>query len=80
MGARQGRQRGSHVALQLDEKHRSRSVAADQAVERPSDRIGIEQGRISYTTAISFFNSVVGFVLLLISNWFSKKFGGNNLF
>lgn len=43
-------------------------------------RIGIEQGRISYTTAISFFNSVVGFVLLLISNWFSKKFGGNNLF
>ena len=43
-------------------------------------RIGIEQGRISYTTAISLFNSVVGFVLLLGCNELSRRFGGNNLF
>lgn len=43
-------------------------------------RIGIEQGRISYTTAISLFNSVVGFVLLLIANAISRRFGDNNLF
>lgn len=43
-------------------------------------RIGIEQGRISYTTAISLFNSVVGFLLLIVCNAISRKFGGNNLF
>lgn len=43
-------------------------------------RIGIEQGRLSYTTAISLFNSVVGFILLIIANSVTKRFGDNNLF
>lgn len=43
-------------------------------------RIGIEQGRLSYTTAISLFNSVVGFVLLIIANAITKRFSENNLF
>ena len=43
-------------------------------------RIGIEQGRISYTTAISLFNSLVGFILLIVFNGLTKKFGGYNLF
>lgn len=43
-------------------------------------RIGIEQGRLSYTTAISLFNSVVGFILLIIANAVTKRFSENNLF
>ena len=43
-------------------------------------RIGIEQGRLSYTTAISLFISVVGFVLLIIANAIVKRFSENNLF
>lgn len=43
-------------------------------------RIGVEEGRISYTTAIGFFNSIVGFVLLIGANALSKRFGENNIF
>lgn len=43
-------------------------------------RVGIEEGRISYTTAIGFFNSLVGFVLLIGANALSKRFGENNIF
>ncbi len=41
-------------------------------------RIGIEQGRLSYTTAISLFISVVGFVLLIIANAIVKRFSENS--
>jgi putative aldouronate transport system permease protein len=37
-------------------------------------RVGIREGnRLSYTTAIGLFKSVVGLVLVLISDWIAKK-------
>ena len=36
-------------------------------------RVGIGQARFSYTTAIGIFQSVVGFVLILTSNYFSRR-------
>ena len=35
-------------------------------------RYGIEQGRFSYATAVGLFKSVIGLVLILISNQISK--------
>ncbi len=35
-------------------------------------RYGIEQGRFSYATAVGWFKSVIGLVLILISNQISK--------
>ncbi len=44
-------------------------------------RIGIETGgRLSYTTAIGLFNSVIGFVLLLISNSLVRRYSDSSLF
>ncbi len=34
----------------------------------------------SYSTAISMFNSIINFIMLLIANWGSKKLSGSGLF
>ena len=36
-------------------------------------RMGIEQANYSLSTAVSFFNSVVGFILVSIANYISNK-------
>lgn len=43
-------------------------------------RYGLENGRFSYATAVSMFNSVISLVLLAIVNTASKKFNGRSLF
>ena len=43
-------------------------------------KVGIQQGRYSYTTAVGLFKSVVGFLLLYGGNWFSKKTTGESLY
>ena len=34
---------------------------------------GVGQARYSYATAVGLFKSVIGFVLIMLSNWFAKK-------
>jgi putative aldouronate transport system permease protein len=36
-------------------------------------RQGIQGGRFSYTTALGLFNSTIGFIMVLSSNWILKK-------
>lgn len=36
-------------------------------------RIGLQSGRFSYSTAVGLFKSVVGFILVLGSNWLSRR-------
>jgi len=43
-------------------------------------RIGLRGGRFSYSTAVGMFQSVVGFVMITLSNWFSKKIGESSLY
>lgn len=43
-------------------------------------RIGIQGGRYSYSTAVGLFQSVVGFILIISSNYVSRKLGENSLF
>ena len=41
--------------------------------------VGLESGRFDYATAIGLFQSVVGIIMVLLSNWISKKFGEEGL-
>ena len=45
-------------------------------------KIGLASGitDFSLSTAISLFNSVINFILLIIANWGSKKLSGNSIF
>lgn len=45
-------------------------------------KVGLASGvtDFSYSTAISMFNSVINFVLLLLANWGSKKLSGSGIF
>ena len=44
-----------------------------------SYRTGLLEGRFSYATAVSLFQSVVGFILIVGCNKFSRKINENNL-
>jgi putative aldouronate transport system permease protein len=41
---------------------------------------GVQQGQYSYTTAVGFFKSVVGLILVMIANWLAKKFGEEGVY
>lgn len=41
---------------------------------------GVMQGQFSYSTAVGLFKSVVGLVLVVVSNWLSKKFTDEGLY
>ena len=43
-------------------------------------RIGIQGGRYSYSTAVGLFQSVVGFIFIMGSNYVSRKLGDSSLF
>ena len=43
-------------------------------------RIGLEQGRFSFATAVGFFKSVVNLTLLLLANTLSKRLTHRGLF
>lgn len=45
-------------------------------------KVGLASGLsdFSFSTAISMFNSVINFILLLIANWGSKKLNGSGIF
>ncbi|MDF2939228.1 MAG: protein lplB [Paenibacillaceae bacterium] len=43
-------------------------------------RSGIQQGQFSYSTAIGLFKSIVGLLLVVGSNWLSKKIGDEGIY
>jgi putative aldouronate transport system permease protein len=43
-------------------------------------RSGIQQGEFSYSTAIGFFKSITGLVLVVIANWTVKKLGEEGVY
>ncbi|KAF9125094.1 hypothetical protein BGX30_000619 [Mortierella sp. GBA39] len=43
-------------------------------------RIGIQRGEFSYSTAIGLFKSVVGLVLVLLSNKLANRWGNGGIF
>ena len=43
-------------------------------------RIGLEQGRLSFATAVGVFKSVINLMLLLTANWVSRRVTNRGLF
>lgn len=41
---------------------------------------GLKQGQFSYSTAIGFFKSLVGLVLIMFANWLAKRFGEDGIY
>ncbi|MDQ0877397.1 ABC-type polysaccharide transport system permease subunit [Paenibacillus sp. V4I3] len=41
---------------------------------------GLKQGQFSFSTAVGLFKSVIGFALVLASNWLAKKFGEDGVY
>ena len=42
-------------------------------------RVGLSGGKVELGTALGLFKSLIGFVLILISNWITKKLGGDGI-
>lgn len=42
-------------------------------------RMGVQGGKYSYTTAVGMFKSVIGLVLVVVSDRISKRFGGDGI-
>jgi putative aldouronate transport system permease protein len=41
---------------------------------------GLKQGQFSFSTAVGLFKSVIGFALVVASNWLAKKFGEDGVY
>ena len=50
-----------------------------EVLETYSYQVGLREGRFSFATAIGFFQSLVGMIMVYISNFLSKKMGGSGL-
>lgn len=50
-----------------------------EVLETYSYQVGIREGRFSFATAIGFFQSLVGMIMVFLSNFLSKKMGGKGL-
>ena len=50
-----------------------------EVLETYSYQVGLREGRFSFATAIGFFQSVVGMIMVFLSNFLSKRMGGNGL-
>ena len=42
-------------------------------------RVGLSDGKVELGTALGLFKSLIGFVLIIISNWVIKKLGGDGI-
>ncbi len=54
--------------------------SVSQIVQTYTLTMGLSQGRYSYATAISLVQSIISLVLIMFSNWLSKKLSGVGLF
>lgn len=41
---------------------------------------GVQQGQYSYTTAVGFFKSFIGLLLVMLSNWLARRFGEEGVY
>jgi putative aldouronate transport system permease protein len=43
-------------------------------------RVGVQNGRFSYSTAVGLFKSIIGFILVISANTIAKKFGEEGVY
>ncbi|MFX3635234.1 MAG: ABC transporter permease [Candidatus Pristimantibacillus sp.] len=65
-----------HVYLLLNSMNRNVAEIFDTYVYTA----GLKQGQFSYSTAVGFFKSIVGLILVMAANWLAKKFGEEGVY
>lgn len=65
-----------HVYLLLNSTNRQVAEIFDTYVYVT----GIQQGQLSYSTAVGFFKGFVGLVLVIFANWLAKKYGEEGIY
>ncbi|GIP35785.1 sugar ABC transporter permease [Paenibacillus sp. J2TS4] len=65
-----------HVYLLLNSMNREVAEIFDTYVYTA----GLKQGQYSFSTAVGFFKSFIGLILVVIANWLSKKVGEEGIF
>ncbi len=65
-----------HIYLLLNSMNREVAEIFDTYVFTA----GLRQGQFSYSTAVGFFKSLVGLVLVISANWLSKKAGEEGIY
>ncbi|MCI3923030.1 sugar ABC transporter permease [Paenibacillus sp. TRM 82003] len=65
-----------HIYLLLNSMNREVAEIFDTYVFTA----GLRQGQFSYSTAVGFFKSVVGLILVMGANWLSKKVGEEGIY
>lgn len=65
-----------HVYLLLNSMNREVAEIFDTYVYTA----GLRQGQFSYSTAVGFFKSVVGLILVMAANWLAKKAGEEGIY
>lgn len=75
-------QLGSILSNGLDQMllfQNSMNINVSEVLETYSYKVGLKEGRYSFGAAIGFFQSVVGCIMVFLSNFVSKKTGGAGL-
>lgn len=65
-----------HIYLLLNSMNREVAEIFDTYVYTA----GLRQGQFSYSTAVGFFKSIVGLILVMAANWLSKKVGEEGIY
>ncbi|MEX1029051.1 MAG: sugar ABC transporter permease [Paenibacillaceae bacterium] len=65
-----------HVYLLLNAMNRNVAEIFDTYVYT----VGLRQGQFSYSTAVGFFKSFIGLILVMGANWLSKKAGEEGIY
>jgi putative aldouronate transport system permease protein len=65
-----------HVYLLLNSMNREVAEIFDTYVYTAA----LRQGQFSYATAVGFFKSFVGLVLVVLANWWAKKVGEEGVY
>ncbi len=56
------------------------NIAASEIIQTYVMKVGLSNGRYSYAAAVGLFQSVISIILVMTSNFISKKVSGNSLF
>ncbi|BAB04203.1 sugar ABC transporter permease [Halalkalibacterium halodurans] len=65
-----------HVFLMLNAMNREVAEIFDTYVYTA----GLKEGQFSYSTAVGFFKSIVGLIMVMLANWLAKKFGEEGVY
>jgi putative aldouronate transport system permease protein len=55
------------------------NIDVSEVFETYTYKVGLREGRFSFSTAVGLFQSAVGFIFIFVTNKLSRKFGEGGL-